>query len=99
MWLRRNVANNVRYYRHQRGLSQPGMAALTGLSENTIYLLETPDRHFNVSLRILAAIAHACQVRVTDLLAYRAEQPNPRGKVAVRFLNLKREINSSEHPQ
>jgi transcriptional regulator with XRE-family HTH domain len=97
--LRRNVANNVRYYRHQQGFSQHELAQAAGLSSNTIYLLESTGRQFSLSLMALASAAHACQVDVADLLADREDQPNPRGKTAEKFLQRKRDAANHAHPQ
>lgn len=84
--VRRRIANNVRFYRHGLGLSQPEMAKHAGVHENTIYLLENPHRAFNVSLLALISIAHALCLPLGALLVAREDQLNPRGKIAIDFL-------------
>ena len=90
--LRANVANNVRFHRHQLGLNQEDLAARVGFSENRIYTLETPGKG-TVTLDTLASIAHELGLKVADLVAFRETVPAKHGQAGAKFLNHQREIH------
>lgn len=65
------VGQNVRYYRHQSGLSQEKLAEDAELHRNYVGGLERGE--YNVSLRSLARIASALQVEPFVLLIQRSD--------------------------
>lgn len=87
--IRANVANNVRYHRYQLGLNQEAMAAHIGFSENRIYTLENPGKG-SVTLDALASLAHALDVKVADLVAFREPATVRRGVHGQRFFERQR---------
>jgi transcriptional regulator with XRE-family HTH domain len=90
--LRQLVANNVRFYRHRLGLSQELFADQIGLHVNTVYLLESTAKPYNVPLRVLGTVAHALDLPVSALLEPRGVQFNPRGVGAAQFLRRQQEL-------
>ena len=90
--LRQLVANNVRFYRHHRGLSQEQFADQLGLHVNTVYLLESTTKPYNVPLRVLGTVAHALDIPVSALLEPRKAPFNPRGVGAAQFLRRQQEL-------
>ena len=88
--LRQRIANNVRFYRYERGMTQKEMADHAGLHANTLYLLESPERDYNVPLAILTTLAHSLHLPGAALMVAREEQPTWRGKPAARFLKAKK---------
>ncbi len=61
------LAENVRFYRFQRNLSQEGLADKCGLHRTYIGSVERGER--NVTLRTLAILADALNIKVTELLS------------------------------
>ena len=91
--IRANVANNVRHHRYRLGLNQEDLAARIGFSENRIYTLENPGKGA-VTLDALASLAHALDVKVADLVAYREPVLAKHGLNAARFFNHQRELRA-----
>jgi transcriptional regulator with XRE-family HTH domain len=64
--LRKVLADNLRYLRAQRGLSQEGLADVVGLHRTYIGSIERSER--NVSLDNIARIAHSLKISAAELL-------------------------------
>ncbi len=67
--LRRRLATNTRRLRHDRGLTQEGVATLAGLHVSTVAKVERED--LNATLEVLVALAGALDVTPADLVAGR----------------------------
>lgn len=65
------LAENLRYYRHQKGLSQEKLAELCGFHRTYISDVERCKR--NITLLGLETLATALDIRVPDLLTERTE--------------------------
>ena len=65
----RIIADNVLYYRKQRGYSQEKLAALADVDRTFIGYIE--NAHQNVGIRILCQIAEALKVNLEDLIVKR----------------------------
>lgn len=89
--VRKNIANNIRFYRHQQGLTQLEFAAKCGMSDNSIYLLENDHLRYSVPIPVLASIAHALDIGIVALFVSRETQPNPRGHGAKKLLKRNQE--------
>lgn len=63
---RRNFAANIRKFRKRLGLSQEGLAALSGLHRNYVGSVERGERNISIDNMECLAIALGCTVR--DLL-------------------------------
>ena len=88
--VRERIANNIRFFRQERGWTQAEMANTVGVAENSIYLLENPRSQYNVPLVTLAGIAHAVNIPISMFLAKRQTPPNPRGHSAKKLLSTSR---------
>jgi ribosome-binding protein aMBF1 (putative translation factor) len=64
--LRKILAENIRAIRHQRRLSQEGLAEICGLHRTYVGSVERAER--NVTLSTLQALATALGISVPDLL-------------------------------
>lgn len=84
--IRENVANNVRWYRYQIGLTQAELSERIGMSVNRVYLLENPKLG-GVPLAVLASLAHELKIEIADLVAFREPLPAKHGLGAAMFLN------------
>jgi transcriptional regulator with XRE-family HTH domain len=71
--LRKILADNIRSYRRERGLSQEELAYICGLHRTYIGSVERCER--NVTLGTLVKLASALKVSVTDLLIRRGSTP------------------------
>jgi len=91
------VANNVRFYRVERGLTQKEFAEAVGMCENSVYLLERPEAAYTIPLVTLATVAHALNLPVGAMLVPRETQPNPRGQIARTILSRKRQQYEVAH--
>jgi transcriptional regulator with XRE-family HTH domain len=69
---RQRLANNLRRFRRERGLSQEGLAEESGLHRTFVGSVERAER--NVSLDNIERLAMALGLDVVDLLA----APRPR---------------------
>lgn len=69
---RQRLANNLRRFRRERGLSQEGLAEESGLHRTFVGSVERAER--NVSLDNIERLAMALGLDVVDLLA----PPRPR---------------------
>jgi len=65
--LLKTLADNVRYYRQQKGLSQEKFAELCGYHRTYISIIERGTR--NVTLMVIENLADALGVSVLDLLS------------------------------
>lgn len=67
----RILANNLRYFRHQNGISQEGLADICQLHRTYIGSVERCER--NITLTTLEKLAKGLGVTVSDLLTPRGE--------------------------
>jgi transcriptional regulator with XRE-family HTH domain len=70
-----NLANNIKYLRERRGLTQGRLSGLCGVPRSTLANLETGSG--NPTLAVLSAIASALQITIEELLS----TPRAQGKV------------------
>jgi transcriptional regulator with XRE-family HTH domain len=79
-----NLADNVRYVRDKRGMTQQQLAKLCGLPRSTVANLETGAA--NPTLSVLAKLAAALQLSLEELLSRPrvACQVFPRGSLPVK---------------
>ncbi|MFH1068713.1 MAG: helix-turn-helix transcriptional regulator [Candidatus Glassbacteria bacterium] len=68
------LAENLRYYRHQKGLSQEKLAEICGYHRTYISDVERSKR--NITLLGLETLAVALGVSASDLLTEREEKEN-----------------------
>jgi len=63
-----SMKNRVKELRHQRGISQAGLAEAIGTTKRTIYAIETENKDIHVSLAHKLATHFGCGI--DDLLVY-----------------------------
>lgn len=78
-----HLAQNLRYLRQVRGLTQDKLARLSGLPRSTLAQVETGDS--NPTLAVLARLALALQISIQELLSppHARCQVFPRGSLPV----------------
>lgn len=78
-----NLAANLRYVRQRRGLTQAGLARLSGLPRSTVAQAETGTG--NPTLAVLSRLAGALQLSIEELLSspHSLCQVFPRGSLPV----------------
>ena len=94
--VRTRIANNIRFYRQHRGMSQKEFADFCGLSPNTVCLLENLRKDYTIPMTTLATVGHALGLPVMALLCAREAQPNVYGKTGREVLNTLRDSYERE---
>ena len=65
--LAENLANNIKYLRERRGLTQGKLSSLSGVPRSTLANIETGSG--NPTLAVLSGLANAIQISIEELLS------------------------------
>ena len=72
------LLNHLKKYRSELGVNQTELGKLTGVSRQTISLIERGD--YSPSVTLALKIAKICKVKVEDILVYVEDNENDKGQ-------------------
>ena len=72
------LLNHLKKYRSELGINQTELCKLTGVSRQTISLIERGD--YSPSVTLALKIAKICKVKVEDIFVYVEDNENDKGQ-------------------
>lgn len=72
------LLNHLKKYRSELGINQTELGKLTGVSRQTISLIERGD--YSPSVTLALKIAKICKVKVEDIFVYVEDNENDKGR-------------------
>lgn len=72
------LLNHLKKYRSELGINQTELGKLTGVSRQTISLIERGD--YSPSVTLALKIAKICKVKVEDIFVYVEDNENDKGE-------------------
>jgi putative transcriptional regulator len=72
------LLNHLKKYRSELGVNQTELGKLTGVSRQTISLIERGD--YSPSVTLALKIAKICKVKVEDIFVYVEDNENDKGQ-------------------
>ncbi|MCI8938593.1 MAG: helix-turn-helix transcriptional regulator [Dorea sp.] len=72
------LLNHLKKYRSELGINQTELGKLTGVSRQTISLIERGD--YSPSVTLALKIAKICKVKVEDIFVYVEDNENDKGQ-------------------